>query len=68
MKVSQAIELLSYSSEQNTILITGDDKDALKLGIEALKRLEQNRTLHFIPSLKLLEGETLEEEVENENR
>ena len=37
-----------------------DDYEAMKLGIEALKRLEQNRTLYFMPSIKLLPGETEE--------
>ena len=37
MKLEKAIELLTYSSEHNTILLKQDDKDALKLGIEAMK-------------------------------
>lgn len=60
MKLSKAIEILTDSIADNTLLITLEHDAAVKLGIEALKRLEQNRTLHFIPGLKLLPGETKE--------
>ena len=37
MKLDKAIERLQDSLDHNTILITRDDKDAIKLSIEALK-------------------------------
>lgn len=58
MTIDKAIEILTALARPIREDENPDDSDALKLGIEALKRLEQNRTLHFIPSMKLLEGET----------
>lgn len=58
MNIPKAIEILHLLFGH---IYEGSELDrdtAIKLGIEALKRLEQNRTLHFVPSLKLLEGET----------
>lgn len=60
MKIEKAIEELKGLDEVQGGMWRKDLQDAIKLGIEALKRLEQNRTLHFIPSLKLLPGETKE--------
>lgn len=56
----EAIEILNISLEKGYQPEIEDLNGAVNLGIEALKRLEQNRTLHFIPSLKLLPGETEE--------
>jgi len=58
MTIQKAIEILSYSSEHNTILITRADKDALKLGIEALKLLKVDRRNRLPFRAVLLPGET----------
>ena len=58
MKLEKAIEALQYSLNHNTILRTYFDKEALKLGIEALKRLAFNRLNTIASSDELLPGET----------
>lgn len=58
MKIEKAIEILEHEVTYRDCFDDTDRYHAIKLGIRALERLEQNRTLHFIPSLKLLEGET----------
>jgi len=57
MTIDKAIELLTYSSEQNTMLITGDEKDALKLGIEALTFCQNYKQLMMMGEKPLLTGE-----------
>ncbi len=58
MQIDKAVKLLTYSSEQNTMLITGDDKDALKLGIEALEAYAQARRSGLPLRCELLPSET----------
>ena len=58
MKAKKAIELLTYSSEHDTILLSQDDKDALKLGIEALKEVIRARDGDPALDGELLPGET----------
>ena len=58
MTIEKAIEILTYSSEHNTMLITGDEKDALRLGIEAMKRLNECRLADYMIREDLLPGET----------
>lgn len=58
MNLDKAIEILSNHGVKPEGATWQDYLDAVKLGIEAIKRLKQNRTLHFIPSLKPLPEET----------
>lgn len=60
MNLKKATELLTYSHKYNTILLTQDDKDALKLGIEALKRIRAQRQIDPELHQVLLPGETPE--------
>ena len=57
MTIDEAIRILKADKSDEVATEMEDIDGALQLGIEALKRLKQNRTLHFIPSLKLLPGE-----------
>lgn len=57
MTIPKAIEILSDSANHNTILLTQDDKDALKLGIEALRRIQYQRTMAAPIHQPLLKGE-----------
>jgi len=44
MTIDEATKRLKYSYNHNTILFNNLDKDALKLGIEALKHIKEVRT------------------------
>jgi len=43
MDITKAIELLTLQAQMNRMLSSQADRDALKLGIEALKRIKSNR-------------------------
>jgi len=60
MKIEKAIEILKDIRNAHASARTPDAVNAIQLGEEALKRLEQNRRFCLIPSLKLLPGETNE--------
>lgn len=60
MKIKKAIERLQDSLDHNTILITRGDKDAVKLGIEAMKFLVDLRGGDIIEACQDLPGETRE--------
>jgi len=58
MTIDEAIEILEGSYYKHTILLAGRDDEALKLGIEALKKLDDIRTCHPLFHNLLLPGET----------
>lgn len=60
MTIEKAIELLTDADHYNTILPTLDEKDALRLGIEALKREQLLRREVPYDRDGLLPGETKE--------
>lgn len=60
MKIEKAIKILSDSYYKHTILLAGKDDEALKLGIEALKRLKAQRLHGFDLMAGGLPGETKE--------
>ena len=58
MKIEKAIEILTDSIADNTLLITLEHDAAVKLGVEALKRVD-NVHRHRAPFYwELLPGET----------
>lgn len=60
MNLPKAIELLTTMKKVCKGLFPPDEQKAVSLGIEALKRVEDNR-VHHIPVVKaLLVGETKE--------
>lgn len=58
MKLEKAIPILSILIEVKARMSEIDQHDAIKLGLEALLRIEQERTLHTYPAYKLLPSET----------
>lgn len=60
MNSSKAIEILSDSANKGVTTFNQDYKDALRLGIEALKRIQINRNQTTIEWVTLLPGETEE--------
>lgn len=60
MIIDKAIERLEYSYHHNTILFNNLDKDALKLGIEALKKIKGVREGKEWVGISPLSGETKE--------
>ena len=60
MNIPKAIEILRYIDEAETIMWQPDHYDALKLGIEALKRIQSARGQWTVSPLHLLPGETTE--------
>ena len=60
MKIGKAIKLLTDSDKNNTILLAQDERDALKLGIEALKEIKAARTYSVGLIPEKLPGETEE--------
>lgn len=62
MKLSKAIEILQDPDHYLRLVCDDDIYDAIKLGIEALKRVKHVRTLHKFNPLDLLLGETKEDE------
>jgi len=63
MKVSKAIELLKHKVAQNVFQVDPDALTALKLGIEALKAIEEDEYRGTEVPRPPLPGETPEEEV-----
>ena len=58
MTIDGAIKLLTYLHGTNTMPLLEMDRDAVKLGIEALKRIREHRAeFGNIPTIKL-QGET----------
>ena len=59
MPIDKAIELLNDLFHLETEDLTANHDNAIKLGIEALKRLQKARQIWVLPALlKLLPGET----------
>lgn len=58
MKIAKAIEHLNAIKDSGEYLGDPDDSRALKLGIEALKRLQIHRTEHIDIGFNPLPGET----------
>jgi len=60
MRLDEAIEILSASAYGGMTTFDQDFKDAEKLGIEAMKRIQACRKVIDIPCDKPLRGETEE--------
>ena len=58
MNIDKAIEILSDEAYKGSVTFNLDRKDAVKLGIEALKREENYRMAHPDVAPYLLPGET----------
>lgn len=58
MNIDKAIEILDYSSKYATYHFSQDEKDAVKLSIEALKRIKGYRDHTVSIDMKPLPGET----------
>jgi len=64
MKLSEAIELLTEMSEPGIVAFDKQDLDAIKLGVEALERIQNRRTDSGGVLGPKLPGETPEEEAD----
>jgi len=62
MNIQKAIEILTDCTQGALLGISEDTKDALQLGIEAMKRLRVIRGYPHNQWKQLLPGETTEEE------
>lgn len=60
MKLDKAIEILSDEAFNGSVTFNQDRKDAVKLGIEALKRQREDRFLNVWTFPRPLLGETEE--------
>ncbi len=60
MKLEKAIEILQYHSERNADIAGSSWANALKLGIEAMRRVKGLRLYDVGPVQVLLPGETKE--------
>ena len=60
MKLTKAIEILTDIKDEDPGLSAFDDQDALKLGIEALKREKEHQELDIDTRFGLLPGQTPE--------
>lgn len=58
MKLSKAIQVLDINIKVGEEKMPPDVRDALKLGIEAMKRVEEMRQDNAFLSPRLLPGET----------
>ena len=58
MTIDKAIEYLDYILKQHPRIEHADFGDAIKLGREALKRLQSARSVITLPYTALLPGET----------
>jgi hypothetical protein len=58
VKIDKAIEILTINNDHNPKFSDADRRDALKLGIEALKRVKAERTGYETYAPDLLPGET----------
>ena len=61
MKISKAIEIQTFLVKEKPDTITANEKDAIELGIEALKELEKSRREHVLMRINPLPGETPED-------
>uniref|UniRef100_A0A6H2A0Y8 Uncharacterized protein n=1 Tax=viral metagenome TaxID=1070528 RepID=A0A6H2A0Y8_9ZZZZ len=59
MKLEKAIEILTFWHDNASPTLKGDYKDALNLGIEALKLVKEGREKGTIIPTYLLPGETI---------
>jgi hypothetical protein len=60
MKLETAIEILTSATKQFKIVGEGNFKEAIQLGIEALKAIQNNRRGLLIDNIGKLPGETKE--------
>jgi len=60
MTIDEAIEILELELHPSVKLSTHSSKDAVKLGIEALKRIQNSRRVWDVWNLGPLPGETKE--------
>jgi len=60
MKLSKAIEILTINNDHNPDFTDADRRDAIKLGIEGLKRLQHLRGYSMTQVDTRLPGETEE--------
>jgi len=67
MKVSKAIEIMEDLMTTEPQFDPDDRRDAVKLGIEALKRVEDMRISPCTTADEYLPGETEDQEVKNDN-
>lgn len=58
MKIDKAKEILEAHTHEDEYLFSDDDVDAVKLGIEALKRVKNTRRPHSYFKEVALPGET----------
>lgn len=58
MTIDKAIQVLNYLISISSHMPNPDHRDAIKLGIEALKRIKQQRALEACERSYLLPGET----------
>ena len=58
MTLDEAIEILSIYDKQGVVTALPDFHDAVKLGREALKRLQEQRSGTILDEYDLLPGET----------
>ena len=61
MKIDKAIEILSDAAYKGSPTYTPDFKDALKLGLEALKAYRKSQEARWYPPGYKLPGETSKE-------
>jgi sRNA-binding carbon storage regulator CsrA len=62
MTIDEAIKLLTAYSENMETDLIDTEYAAIRLGIEALKRIKVEREIVHLPFVNLLRGETLEKE------
>ena len=59
MLIGKAIEILTILSKGGNFIILNDNQDAVKLGLEGLKRIEACRKAVTLPCNQLLLGEVI---------
>lgn len=57
MTLDKAIEYLTYLLKEHPRIESADFGSAIKLGIEALNRLQVFRNVAYLPATRLLPGE-----------
>lgn len=60
MKIEKAIEILTNETHELILGVNDDYINAMKLGIEAMKRIQTGRTTGALGVSRLLPGETEE--------
>lgn len=58
MKIPEAIEILSRSADAGVTTFNDDFRNAERLGIEALKRVQELRDFNLATAGRILPGET----------